>query len=58
MNIALTEAEAQDCITLFDAACKAGGLQAALLAVPLFHKLRAAAQEPALEPAPAAEETL
>lgn len=53
MNIALTETEAQDCITLFDTACKAGGLQAALLAVPLFHKLQAAAQEPA----PAAEET-
>lgn len=43
--IIFSQAEAQDCITLLDTACKACGLQAALLAVPLFYKLKAAAEE-------------
>lgn len=50
MNINLTDEEAQGLVTLFDAACKAGGMQAALIAVPLFHKLQAAANTPEKEP--------
>ncbi len=50
MQITLTEQEGQNLVTLMDAACKAGGLQAALIAVPLFVKLQQAAAAPA-EPA-------
>lgn len=54
MQLTLTEQEGQNLVTLIDAACKAGGLQAALIAVPLFAKLQeaaAASAEPAPEPA-------
>lgn len=51
MKIELTEQEAQELVTLLDTATKGGGLQAALLAVPLFQKLHAAADsEGAQEP--------
>lgn len=43
MHITLTEQEGQNLVTLMDAACKAGGLQAALIAAPLFAKLQGAA---------------
>jgi hypothetical protein len=47
MNLPLTDTEAQNLVTLLDAATKAGGLQAAMLALPLFNKLQAAANAPA-----------
>lgn len=50
MTLTLTEAEAQNLVTLLDTATKAGGLQAAMIALPLFHKLQEAAQAP--DPAP------
>lgn len=43
MNLTLTETEAQNLVTLLDTATKAGGLQAAMIALPLFHKLKDAA---------------
>jgi hypothetical protein len=46
MRIELTDEEAQHTVTLMDAACKAAGLQAAILAAPIFAKLRAAAEQP------------
>jgi len=49
MQVTLTEEEGQQIVTLFDAAVKASGLQAALVAVPLFYKLQAAANEPTEE---------
>lgn len=46
MQVELTDEEAQNAVTLMDTACKAGGLQAAILAAPIFAKLRAAAERP------------
>lgn len=46
MRIELSDEEAQHAVTLMDTACKAGGLQAAVLAAPIFAKLRAAAEQP------------
>jgi hypothetical protein len=43
----LTPEEAHGLVTLMDAACKAGGLTAAILAAPIFAKLQAAADQPA-----------
>lgn len=43
MNIQLTEPEANDLAQLLDIACKAGGLQAAVKATPIFAKLQEAA---------------
>lgn len=47
MTLSLTEQEAQTLVSLLDVATKAGGLQAALIALPLFHKLQEAANTPA-----------
>jgi len=44
--IELTPEEAHGVITLLDAACKAGGLNAAIVAAAIFAKLQAAANEP------------
>ena len=44
MTLELTNEEAQTLVSLLDLAVKAGGLQAATAAVPLFEKLKEAAQ--------------
>lgn len=44
MNLELTSEEAQTLANLLDLAVKAGGLQAAAAALPLFTKLQQAAQ--------------
>lgn len=46
MTLTLTDEEAQNLVTLLDAAVRGSGMQAALTAVPLFHKLQAAANAP------------
>ena len=46
MKLELTLDEGQQLVTLLDAAVKAGGLQAAIIAMPLFDKLKAAANAP------------
>ena len=45
MKIELTPQEAQQLADLLDLAVKSGGLQAAMVAVPLVQKLQAAANE-------------
>jgi len=45
--VELTLDEAHGLVTLLDAACKAGGLHAAIVAAPIFAKLQAAVNEPA-----------
>lgn len=45
MKLELTPEEAQSLVNLLDVAVKAGGLQAAVVAVPLFQKLQDAAKE-------------
>lgn len=45
MEFELTPEDARNLVMLLDTACKAGGLQAAVLAASLFAKLQAAAQE-------------
>ena len=55
MQVELTPDEAQQIVTLMDVACKAGGMQAALIAVPLFRKLEATAIEAENPPATAKE---
>ena len=44
MTLELTNEEAQTLVSLLDLAVKAGGLQAAQVAVPLFAKLKEAAK--------------
>lgn len=53
MTVDLTNEEAQALVSLIDLAVKAGGLQAAQAAVPLFQKLQAAANPPAVDSPPA-----
>ena len=52
MNIELTQEEAQTLVNLIDAAVRAQGLQAAVVALPLVQKLQDAAK--AVVPPPAA----
>ena len=47
MKLELTTEEAQALVSLLDLAVKAGGLQAATAAVPLFAKLQEAAKQDA-----------
>jgi hypothetical protein len=49
IKLHLSAQEAQQVADLFDLAVKAGGLQAALIAVPLIHKLQQAANPAAQE---------
>lgn len=44
MKLHLTQQEAQQIVDLMDAAVRAQGLQAAMVAIPLIQKLQTAAQ--------------
>jgi hypothetical protein len=52
INLELTQTEADQLAKLIDAAIKAGGIPAAVVAVPLFQKLKKAAEDAAQEQTP------
>jgi hypothetical protein len=59
LTLTLTEQQAQQLLTLVDAAVRAQGLQAALIAVPLHDLIQAAAEAadaPKPDPEPTPEE--